>query len=322
MEYSFPFPGLDDALAATSAYDEVVIQVIASNTRGIVTEEVAFTFDGHTRVTLASAVDANAAVGTAVAQATSSAAGRLARAVTSGVDTVIYVTLDAGSAAFDASNTVTITGVSGIAATAILDVSDANIESNTIEYCGCTDQADPNYWALASFTIPEECAGVSTFGDEGISSVTAGKWEYFQLFFSEKTYAADVTLRVDSGSVDMYVSAKSMPDPGRSDSYFASGYATGEVGTTAIPKTAVTGVSNFHVARLPYKELAQSGTSYSIFVAVKGVEAFSRFQVVGTIDEFKTHTPEGESLLYAAPYCIKLTAGALASEGAATTVVT
>ena len=26
MEYSFPFPGLDDALAATSAYDEVVIQ--------------------------------------------------------------------------------------------------------------------------------------------------------------------------------------------------------------------------------------------------------------------------------------------------------
>ena len=322
MEYSFPFPGLDDALAATSAYDEVVIQVIASNTRGIVTEEVAFTFDGHTRVTLASAVDANAAVGTAVAQATSSAAGRLARTVTSGVDTVIYVTLDAGSAAFDASNTVTITGVSGIAATAILDVSDANIESNTIEYCGCTDQADPNYWAFASFTIPEECAGVSTFGDEGISSVTAGKWEYFQLFFSEKTYAADVTLRVDSGSVDMYVSAKSMPDPGRSDSYFASGYATGEVGTTAIPKTAVTGVSNFHVARLPYKELAQSGTSYSIFVAVKGVEAFSRFQVVGTIDEFKTHTPEGESLLYAAPYCIKLTAGALASEGAATTVVT
>eukprot|EP01052_Picozoa_sp_SAG31_P004472 SAG31_NODE_185_length_20953_cov_17.235398_10_plen_2809_part_00 len=390
MTYQFPYAGDDlvstghgSGVDALAAYDEVVIQVIASNSRGIVTSEVAFSFGGDIRMTLDPSATATYPVGAVVAQG--SARGVLARgvALTNDVDSELYITVSDGT--FANSGSVTINGNAAGAATGTLfDLSASAIDTNTIEYCGCTDQADPNYWSLASFSVPEECAEASTFGDEGISTVTAGKWEYFQLFFTEKTYGADVALRVDTGSVDMYVSAKSMPDPGRSDSFFASGYATGESFTTAQVDTIVvasttvtitaendaivvgqlitgagisgtvtvdaisgttltlssaqsisagavltfkfikepaTDVSNFYVARLPYKELAQSGTSYSIFVAVKGVSPFSRFQVVGTIDEFKTHTPDSESLLYPSPYYIKLTVPALTTEVPAGTSV-
>jgi hypothetical protein len=216
MEFEFPYPGVDTTVAN---YDEIRIKVIASNTRGIVTQTVGFGYDLSTH------------------------------------------------------------------------------DLNTIEYCGCTDNSDANYWPQASFHVPDECAGKSTFAANayGASTASEGEWEYFQFFFTGKAYSADVVLRVDTGKVDMYVSAVSMPDPGRTASYYVDGYATG---TTDAAKVAITGVTNFYVAELPYKELALSGASYSVFVAVKGAAPFSRFQVVGDSKEFNTPFTHGEAALY------------------------
>ena len=145
---------------------------------------------------------------------------------------------------------------------------------NTIEYCGCTDPGDDLYWAEATYMVPSLCT-TDTFDSAdtssvGSSNVAANDWEYFQFFFDADSYAAEVTVRVDVGTVDIYVSTSEIPDAALAHTYSKS----------------KTGVSNFFVASLPYTELSTSAQR-SVFVAVKGAAGFSRFQVLGRSSEFQ-----------------------------------
>jgi hypothetical protein len=145
---------------------------------------------------------------------------------------------------------------------------------NTIEYCGCTDAGDDLYWPEATYMVPSLCT-TDTFDSAdtssvGSSNVAAGNWEYFQFFFDADSYAAEVTVRVDVGTVDVYVSTAEIPDASLPHTYSAS----------------KTGVSNFFVTPLTYTALATS-TQRSVFVAVKGSAGFSRFQVLGRSSEFQ-----------------------------------
>ena len=145
---------------------------------------------------------------------------------------------------------------------------------NSIEYCGCTDPGDDLYWAEATYMVPSLCT-TDTFDSAdtssvGSSNVAANDWEYFQFFFDADSYAAEVTVRVDVGTVDIYVSTSEIPDAALLHTYSKSN----------------TGVSNFFVASLSYTELSTSAQR-SVFVAVKGAAGFSRFQVLGRSSEFQ-----------------------------------
>merc|ERR1711871_646369 len=158
---------------------------------------------------------------------------------------------------------------------------------NTIEYCGCTDPTDENYWAYATYMIPTTCKSGIAFGGAAaaanakrrdnalgdVTSISSGDWEYFQFFFDVDTYAAEVTLRVDVGTVDVYVGTEGVPDSNQAHTYSSS----------------QTGVSNFFVTSINYKALSKSATR-SVYVAVKGAGGFSRFQVVGRTSDFKHGT--------------------------------
>jgi hypothetical protein len=159
---------------------------------------------------------------------------------------------------------------------------------NTVEYCGCTDPTDENYWAYATYMIPTTCkSGIAFAGSAAspanakrrdnalgdVTSISSGAWEYFQFFFDVDTYAAEVTLRVDVGSVDVYVGTEGVPDYNQAHTYSSS----------------QTGVSNFFVTSVDYAALSKSATR-SVYVAVKGAGGFSRFQVVGRTSDFKHGT--------------------------------
>jgi hypothetical protein len=200
IEYTLPYPGDDST--DERAYDQLKIRVLASNGRGIVTEEISFGYNTVGRTLLAG---------------------------------------------------------------------DQHI--NSIDYCGCTDPGDDNYWSEATFMVPSLCT-TDTFdssdaGSVGSSNVAANDWEYFQFFFDADSYAAEVTVRVDVGTVDVYVSTVEIPDAALPHTYSKS----------------QTGVSNFYVADLSYANLVDSAQR-SVFVAVKGSAGFSRFQVMGRSSEF------------------------------------
>jgi hypothetical protein len=141
---------------------------------------------------------------------------------------------------------------------------------NTIEYCGCTDNTDPAYWSDATYMIPSLCTSTASFASTTeVTTVTKEHWEYFQFFFQADTYSAEVTLRVDVGSVDVYVGTEGVPDASQSHTFSSS----------------QTGVSNFYIASVPYAGLSKS-TTRSVYVAVKGASSFSRIQVLGRTSDF------------------------------------
>jgi len=143
---------------------------------------------------------------------------------------------------------------------------------NTIEYCGCTDPADPSYWSEATYMIPSMCSETESFATTTeVSTVTKDKWEYFQFFFDADTYEAEVTLRVDVGNVDVYIGTEGVPDSSQTHTYTHSKL----------------GVSNYDVKKLTFADLSKS-TTRSIYVAARGVDSFSRIQVLGRTSDFKT----------------------------------
>jgi hypothetical protein len=145
---------------------------------------------------------------------------------------------------------------------------------NTIEYCGCTDSTDPSYWSDATYMIPTMCTSATQFATTAeVTTVTKGKWEYFQFFFQADTHDAEVTLRVDVGDVDVYIGTEGVPDANQPHTYSSS----------------KTGVSNFFIASVPYSALSKSTTG-SVYVAVKGVSSFSRIQVLGRTSDFTPTT--------------------------------
>jgi hypothetical protein len=140
-----------------------------------------------------------------------------------------------------------------------------------VNYCGCTDVFDTtNHWPAATYTLPRECAVESW--NEAKDTVQAGEVQYYQFYYEESTHSVDLTLRVDTGQVNMLVSADGLPEVGVSASYLAVPYSASSI-------------SNFYVASIPFEHLS---THRSLYVAVHGVSKFSRFELLAHKKDFAT----------------------------------
>ena len=140
-----------------------------------------------------------------------------------------------------------------------------------VNYCGCTDLFDTtNLWPAATYTLPRECA-VESWSDAA-NTVLLGEVQYYQFYFEPNTHSVELTLRVDSGLVDMLVSADGLPESDVSASYLAAPYSA-------------TAVTNFKVATIPFEHLS---TKTSLYVAVHGAGKFSRFELLAHKKDFPT----------------------------------
>jgi hypothetical protein len=138
----------------------------------------------------------------------------------------------------------------------------------TIEYCGCTDPLDDNYWDLATYMLPDSCAGVEDWQDSGVtalSTVNAGEFEYYQFAVEERAFDVQVSLRVDDGAVDMFVSTAGVANPDLDSTHFVE-----------LQQLAVTG---FAVVNLDYEHLKGER---SVYVTIRGASGVSDPHCVGS----------------------------------------
>lgn len=140
----------------------------------------------------------------------------------------------------------------------------------TAHYCGCTDPFDANHWAVATYALPRECS-VESWTDAA-DIVEMGTVQYYQFYYGDSTHEVELTLRVDTGKVALLVSPDGLPEVGVSTSYLASPYST-------------TSVSNFKVTSIPFSQL--SGKR-SLYIALNGVDRFSRFELLALKKDFST----------------------------------
>ncbi len=138
----------------------------------------------------------------------------------------------------------------------------------TIEYCGCTDPLDDNYWDLATYMLPDSCAGVEDWQDSGVtqlSTVNAGEFEYYQFAVEERTFDVQVSLRVDDGAVDMFVSTAGVANP--------------DLDSTHIVELQQLAVTGFAVVNLDYEHLKGER---SVYVTIRGATGVSDPHCVGS----------------------------------------
>ena len=127
----------------------------------------------------------------------------------------------------------------------------------TIEYCGCTEPTDPNYWDLATYHLPDACYEKETFNKEAsqtgtfLNTIIEEEYEYYQFTYDDSAYEVEVTIRVDTGSVDVYLSTEGIANP-----ILAATYSMSE-----------TDVSTYKVVTVPYTHLAGSN---HLYITVKG----------------------------------------------------
>jgi hypothetical protein len=136
-----------------------------------------------------------------------------------------------------------------------------------IQYCGCTDPWDPAYWDQATYHLPAMCDHESWDGAD--MTVIEGEFQYYQTFYEENTHSAQVIVRVDEGSVDLYASTDTVPDPAMDSTYF----------------DVTLDIQNFKVLEIDYSDLAGSRTLYLAIQGASGA-AFSRFSVVSSTRDF------------------------------------
>ncbi len=134
-----------------------------------------------------------------------------------------------------------------------------------VQYCGCTDPWDPAYWDQATYHIPAMCDHESWDGSD--MTVIDGEFQFYQTFYYENTHSAQVILRVDEGEVDLYLSTEQVPDAAMDSTYFS----------------ADTGIQTWALVEIPYSDLEGST---SLYAAVQGKAAFSRFAIIASTREF------------------------------------
>ena len=134
-----------------------------------------------------------------------------------------------------------------------------------VQYCGCTDPWDGNYWDQATYHMPLMCEYEGWTGAD--KTVIAGEFQYYQLYYHEATHSAQVIVRVDEGSVDLFTSTLQIPDPAMNTTF----------------QRTFSAISSFHILEIPYADLADSR---KLYIAVRGVDTFSRFEVISSTREF------------------------------------
>jgi hypothetical protein len=80
-----------------------------------------------------------------------------------------------------------------------------------VRYCGCTDTYDPAFWADADMMVPTLCKRLHRW-DGAPATLASKETTPFQLHFSTpQTFAVELTLRVDTGAVDLCWSTGRVP---------------------------------------------------------------------------------------------------------------
>ena len=141
-----------------------------------------------------------------------------------------------------------------------------------VELCGCTDPYDTNYWYLATYHVPSECAKVAQWGNSDMILVK-GAVKSYELEYAETTHAAEVTLRVDTGRVSIYAGVEALPDASMNHTY---------VKNSMVPMYKVN-VTDFAKLWMNYIFLHDSKR---VWITVVGEDSFSRFGLVGRSSDF------------------------------------
>ena len=160
----------------------------------------------------------------------------------------------------------------------------------TIEYCGCTEPSATNYWQLATFSLPATCDGVEmwdathTAAGHMLSTVLKNEFEYYQFHYDHTATEVEVTVRLDSGTVDVYVGSEGVATPGATSTY----------------TTSQTGISSYFVKTIPYWQLQGSS---SLYITVKGAAdggAFAHYKVMAKANTFRSFSCDSAA---ADPHC-------------------
>jgi hypothetical protein len=118
-----------------------------------------------------------------------------------------------------------------------------------VEFCGCTDIYDKNYWEHATYHLPHECDSAETWVG-GDHDLMPNEEMTYQTYYDENVLEMEVTVRVDVGAVDVYWSTWQVPDIDLRITY--AGKETNQNN----------GISGSTVITIPYQDLYGSNTLY------------------------------------------------------------
>lgn len=147
----------------------------------------------------------------------------------------------------------------------------------TIEYCGCTEPSAKNYWQLATYSLPATCDGVEEWNNAHssaghmLSTVLKDEFEYYQFHYDHTATEVEVTVRMDEGTVDVYIGNGGVATPGATSTY-------------SVEKL---GVNNYYVTTIPYWQLQGSSSLY-ITVKGAGTGAFAHYKVMAKANTFRS----------------------------------
>ena len=139
-----------------------------------------------------------------------------------------------------------------------------------VQYCGCTDPWDSNYWDQATYHMPLMCEYEDWDGAD--KTAIANEFQHYQLYYKEATHSAQVIVRVDEGEVDLYVSTTQIPDPAMTTTFDHGG--------------SFLAINSFHVMEIDYAELHTLSSARSLYITIRGKETFSRYSVIASTREF------------------------------------
>ena len=137
--------------------------------------------------------------------------------------------------------------------------------------CGCTDPFNDNYWFAARHHVPKVCTGYNW--DQVEKSMSLGEMKFFSFPLAEKTFGAQLTLRVDIGAVDFLVSTTQLPDWRMANTFLKS----------------ASNVTSFVTVDLDYNDLydvLKYDASDRVLVAAVAKSDFARFDVYAKRSDF------------------------------------
>ncbi len=149
-----------------------------------------------------------------------------------------------------------------------------------VRFCGCPEQMNENYWFASQHALPRKCAGYSW--DDVNKELTQGSTKTFSLPIVEKTFGAQVIVRVDIGAVDIYISNTGIPDSRMPQTY----------------QRTMRGVKTFMLEDLDYDFLYDEvlqDYGKVLYISVVGVTQFSRFDIFAHRRDFSLG-PDGPAL--------------------------
>lgn len=149
-----------------------------------------------------------------------------------------------------------------------------------VRFCGCPEHMNENFWFATQHALPRKCAGYSW--DDVNKELTQGTTKTFSLPIVEKTFGAQVVVRVDIGAVDVFISNTGIPDSRMPQTY----------------QRALRGVKTFILEDLDYDFLYDEvlqDYGKVLYISVEGVTQFSRFDIYAHRRDFSLG-PDGPAM--------------------------